>query len=173
MTMDLSCHQDLLTDARAGNPSAINRLLALCQPDIRRYAQRTCMISDVDDAIQESLIILSRHIGSLRAAAAFSSWLFRIVRHECHRMARKALRTDPWDDARAEAYLSANSSEELRHDLAAALESLPSHYRELLILRDIEELTISEISAKLGESRAATKSRLHRARQLTREYLLG
>ncbi|GLQ94449.1 RNA polymerase sigma factor [Dyella acidisoli] len=171
--MDLARHEVLLKDARAGDADAINQVLALCQPDIRRYAQRTCMISDVDDAIQESLIILSRRISSLRAVAALSSWLFRVVRHECHRMARKALRVDPWDDERAETYLSVHSSEELRHDLAAALESLPPHYREILMLRDIEELTINEIAAQLGESRAATKSRLHRARQLTREYLLG
>jgi phosphatidate phosphatase APP1 len=35
---------------------AINQLLAACQQDIRRYAQRNCLISDVDDAIQESLL---------------------------------------------------------------------------------------------------------------------
>ena len=171
--MDVACNEALLKAARAGDADAINRVLVLCQPDIRRYAQRNCMISDVDDAIQESLLILSRRIGSLRLVAAFSSWLFRVVRHECHRMARKALRTDPWDDERAEAYLSIHSSEELRHDLAAALESLPPHYREILMLRDIEELTIDEIATQLGVSRAATKSRLHRARRLTREYLLS
>jgi RNA polymerase sigma factor (sigma-70 family) len=173
VTIDLTRHSDLVEDARAGNAGAINRLLVLCQPDVRRYAQRNCMISDVDDAIQESLLVLSRHVGSLRVVAAFSSWLFRVVRHECHRMARNALRMDPWDDSRAEAYLTAHSSEDLRQDLGAAIESLPAHYREILILRDLEELTINEIASKLGESRSAIKSRLHRARQMTREYLLG
>jgi RNA polymerase sigma factor (sigma-70 family) len=171
--VDLFHHQALLVEARAGNPGAINTLLSLCQPDIRRYAQRSCMISDVDDAIQESLLILSRHVGSLHTVAAFSGWLFRIVRHECHRMARKALRTDPWDDARAEAYLATHSTEDLRLDVSAALESLPAHYREVVLLRDVEELTIGEIAVRLDESRAAIKSRLHRARQLAREYLLG
>ena len=74
--MDLARHQPLLDAARAGDVAAIERLLAACQPDIRRYAQRNCLVSDVDDAIQESLLILSRKVGSLRAAAAFSSWLF-------------------------------------------------------------------------------------------------
>ena len=78
--MDLVRHQPLLDAARAGDVSAIERLLAVCQPDIRRYAQRNCLISDVDDAVQESLLVLSRKVGSLRAAAAFSSWLFAIVR---------------------------------------------------------------------------------------------
>ena len=56
--MDLVRHQPLLDAARAGDVSAIERLLAVCQPDIRRYAQRNCLISDVDDAVQESLLVL-------------------------------------------------------------------------------------------------------------------
>jgi len=171
--MDLVRHQPLLDAACAGDVSAIERLLAVCQPDIRRYAQRNCLISDVDDAVQESLLVLSRKVGSLRAAAAFSSWLFAIVRRECHRMARKALSTDPWDDDKVEAWLARQPVDDLRHDVAAALESLPAHYREIIVLRDLNEMTISEIADQLRESRAAVKSRLHRARQLTREYLLG
>jgi RNA polymerase sigma factor (sigma-70 family) len=171
--VDLARHEVLLTAARAGDGAALHELLVVCQPDIRRYAQRNCMISDVDDAIQESLLILSRRVGALRAAAAFSSWLFRIVRRECHRLARKALGTDPWDDARAEAWLAARSTDDLRRDLGYALESLPAHYREILVLRDLNELTIGEIAEHLGETREAVKSRLHRARMLTREYLLG
>lgn len=171
--MDLARHQPLLDAARAGDVSAIERLLIACQPDIRRYAQRNCLISDVDDAIQESLLILSRKVGSLRAVAAFSSWLFAIVRRECHRLARKTLSADPWDDEKIEAWLARQPVDDLRHDIAAALESLPPHYREIIVLRDLNEMTIGEIADQLNESRAAIKSRLHRARQLTREYLLG
>lgn len=171
--MEPASHAQLLEAARAGDGRAIGQLLAVYQPDIRRYAQRNCLGSDVDDAVQESLLLVSRHVGSLRAAAAFSRWLFHIVRRECRRMTRRALATSARDDGRAEAWLAARSSEELRHDLAAALESLPAHYREVVVLRDLDERTIGEIALHLGESRAAVKSRLHRARQLTREYLVG
>lgn len=61
----------------------------------------------------------------------------------------------------------------MRIDLANALESLPAHYMEVVLLRDFEELTIAEIAERLGESPPAIKSRLHRARELVREYLLG
>ncbi|MGN6229559.1 MAG: RNA polymerase sigma factor [Trinickia sp.] len=44
---------------------------------------------------------------------------------------------------------------------------------DVLLLRDFEELTIGEIAARLGSSVPATKSRLHRARTLAREYLLA
>ena len=59
----------------------------------------------------------------------------------------------------------------MRVDLVRALESLPAMYREVILLRDMEQLTISEAAAQLGITREACKSRLHRARGLVREYL--
>lgn len=171
--MEVVRHQGLLEAARGGNAAALDQLLAACQPDIRRYAQRNCLISDVDDAIQESLLILSRRVSSLRAVAAFSGWLVSIVLRACHRMARRALAADPWDDGRVETWLAGLPADDLRHDVAAALESLPPHYRDIIVLRDLNEMTIGEIAEQLGATRAVVKSRLHRARQLTREYLLG
>ena len=50
---------------------------------------------------------------------------------------------------------------------------LPGHYRDIILLRDFEELSIKEIAASLKLTSAATKSRLHRARELAREYILA
>jgi RNA polymerase sigma factor (sigma-70 family) len=163
----------LIEAARAGEPSALERLLVHCQPELRRYAQRSCLISDVDDAVQEALIIASRYLSGLRHARAWSRWMFRIVRHECHRMARVALRRDLWGDGDVDALVAARSQDELRLDLAAAFESLPQQYREVLVLRDFEGLTVGEMAERLATSAAAIKGRLHRARELTREYLLA
>ena len=60
---------------------------------------------------------------------------------------------------------------DLRIDLARAIQSLPEHYRAVLLLRDVEELTIDEIAARLTLTREAAKARLHRARRLVRDYL--
>jgi RNA polymerase sigma factor (sigma-70 family) len=159
--------------ARSGDAAALGHLLRSAQPDIRRYAQRSCTASDVDDAVQEALFILSRHLVAVRHAAALSAWLFRVVTRECRRLARRVLRIDLWQEEKVEALLSTRSEDRLRLDVAAALQSLPEHYREVIVLRDFEELTIGEIATRLSLSRAAVKSRLHRARQLTREYLLS
>ncbi len=166
-------HTPLLEAARSGEPLAMDRLLAACRPDVRRYAQRHCLLSDVDDAVQEALLIVARRIGALRVAAAFSGWLIRIVQRECRRLGRAALRYDPYDEAALEAWLGARDDAALRHELIRALEALPPHYREVLLLRDFEELTIGEMAARLSLTPAATKSRLHRARELIREYLLA
>lgn len=164
---------ELLALARAGDRDAIARLLALVQPDARRYARRTCRNpSDVDDAVQEALFLVYRRVGTLRLLGAFASWLFVVVDRICLRLARRALsRPSEVDLLEADSVFAARSDSELRLDLAAAIESLPADYRTVLLLRDVQELTIDEIGARLPASRQAVKARLHRARKLVREYL--
>lgn len=159
--------------ARTGDPAELERLLRLCQPDIRRYAQRNCLISDVDDAVQEVLLIVARKFSSVRAVAAFSGWMFSIVRRECRRLGRKALHFDPYNEEEVDRWIGSRDNDALRRELADALESLPADYRDVLISRDFEELTIAEIAQRIGASVPATKSRLHRARTMAREYLLS
>ena len=157
--------------AQRGDPAALDRLLRRCQPDIQRYAYRHCLISDVDDAVQETMLILSRRLRSLRTVTAFPGWLFTIVRRECRRLERRVFGLDALDEIKMEERLATRSDEALRIDLVQALESLPQHYREIVLLRDFEGLTIRAMAARLGLGAAATKSRLHRARELMREYL--
>lgn len=166
-------HLPLLQSAQAGDRLAIDKLLRLCRPDIRRYAQRHCLISDVDDAVQEALLVLSRRLPSVRVLASLSGWLFRVVQRECRRLGRVALRYDPYDEASVDAWAASRPTDALRMDLAAALESLPATYREVILLRDLEELSIAEMSVRMGDTPAAIKSRLHRARLMAREYLLA
>jgi RNA polymerase sigma factor (sigma-70 family) len=163
---------DLIAGAQGGDLAAIASLLAAAQPDIRRYARATCAASDVDDAVQDTLWLVHRKIGGLRGIAAFSGWLFAIVKRECVRLARRALAGGrPIEDFANDLQLSERPDTELRIDLAEAIASLPDHYRVVVILRDIEELTIAEIGGRLGTTKAATKARLHRGRALIREYL--
>lgn len=171
MTQQL--RNDLVLAAQLGDSAALDRLLLVSATDARRYARRHCQPSDIEDAVQEALLIIARKLSALKAAAAFSGWLFTIVKRECDRMARAMLNHENIEDAKVEVYLATRDDVELRLELAAALESLPAHYRRIILMRDFEEMTISEIAAALGEPAGAVKSRLHRARELVREYLLG
>ncbi|MEL5639465.1 RNA polymerase sigma factor [Serratia ureilytica] len=171
--MALKASQSLIEAAQSGDTQAITQLLAVTQADIRRYARRHCYASDVDDAVQESLLIISRKVTALRAVAAFSSWLFTVVKRECRKLGRIMMfRHESLDEDVAETLIQTRSQDALRIDLVRALESLPAHYLEVILLRDFNELTIAEISQQLNENAAAVKSRLHRARELVREYLL-
>ena len=164
--------QALIVAAQLGDGGALNRLLIVSRSDARRYARRHCRSGDIEDAVQESLLIVARKISALKAAAAFSGWLFTIVKRECDRLARAMFSHESLEEARVQAYLAAKTDLELRAELAAALQSLPGHYRRVILMRDFEELTISEIASTIGEPTGAVKSRLHRARAMVREHLL-
>jgi len=169
MTAEI-CSNDL-SAARSGDRSALERVLHRSRQDLRRYAEYHCPVNDVEDAVQESLFTISRKLADLRQLESFTSWLFRIVKRECNRykrMKRAFLHVPITEDIEGPHY---PESKALAKDIAAAMESLPAHYREVLLLRDLEGLTINEICAQLGLTREAAKARLHRARALAREYL--
>jgi RNA polymerase sigma factor (sigma-70 family) len=165
---------ELIEAAQRGHPEAIAELLAVCQPDIRRFARRTCThAEDAEDAVQLALWQLYRKVGALRTAATFATWLFRIVERECYRLFRIRSRTEPFDDASVEAIAAPDVPLDLRLDLAKAIAALPVPYRTVFILRDIDEVTAPEAAAQLAISVEAVKSRLHRARAMVRERLMA
>ena len=167
----------LLEAAISGDVRALETLLVVCRPRLLRYAAQTCRASDAEDAVQEALLILHRRLPTLRSAAAFAVWLFRIVKRECLRLERRvgfrASFEGDWQEKSA-AYLHAPRNDiEMRLDIAAAIQSLPDLYREVLVLRDFQELTIEEIAVRLGLVPATVKTRLSRGRLLIREHLLS
>ena len=77
----------LVEAACGGDVTAVEKLLVVCQPDLRRFARRACSTNeDAEDAVQIALWQLYRKIGALRTAATFASWLFRIIERECYRL---------------------------------------------------------------------------------------
>lgn len=170
MNAALALNDDLLA-ARSGDPRALERVLSRSRQDLRRYAEYHCPINDVEDAVQESLFTVSRKLMDLRQLECFASWLFRIVKRECNRykrLKRSLLQVPITEDIEGPYY---PESKGLARDVAKALESLPAHYREIILLRDLDGLSLEELCSKLGLSLQAAKARLHRARSLAREYL--
>jgi len=165
---------ELVARAAAGETTAIDALLRLAQPDIRRYARRSCRnTSDAEEAVQETLIVLYRKVSTLRQVGALSGWLFAIVNRYCLRLAlRLAGLPSAIEAEAAEQHFARMPAPDLRVDVARAIQSLPEHYRAIVVLRDFEELTIDEIAARLNATRETVKARLHRARGLLREYLM-
>jgi len=165
----------LVEAARLGDSAAISELLVVCQPDLKRFARRTCSTTeDAEDAVQIALWQLYRKVGLLRCAATFTTWMFRIVERECYRLYRTTRGTEPLDEVLEHDLPPAPEVPvDLRLDLGRALERLTPPYREVLILRDVHELTAPEVAAHLGLSLEAVKSRLHRARAQVREHLLA
>lgn len=162
---------DELCAARAGDRGALERVLHRSRPLLRRYAEGHCASRDVEDAVQESLIAVARHLPGLRQPESFAGWLFRIVRRECQRCNRLA---QPFWQVPLGEHLdapAAATSPDLARDLDRALAALPVHYREIVQLRDVDGLTLDEICAHLELSLQAAKARLHRARGQLRAQL--
>jgi len=169
--MPITPTREEIEAARAGNAVALEHLLARSRQDLRRYAEVHCAINDVEDAVQESLMLIARKLGDLRAVEAYASWLFRIVKRECYRLKRalRRLVLQPVLDEMDGPHYPAPDG--LLRDVSQALARLPAHYREILLLRDLEGRSIAEIADQLGLHVEAAKARLHRARLLAREYL--
>jgi RNA polymerase sigma factor (sigma-70 family) len=165
----------LIEAARLGDSGAMAALLEECQPDLKRFARRTCSnTEDAEDAVQVALWQLYRKIGALRTVATFTTWLFRIVERECYRLYRGKTHAESLDELAPEDMPAADAvPTELRLDLIRAIARLTPPYREVLLLRDVHELTAPEVAAHLGLSLEAVKSRLHRARSQVRSYLMG
>ncbi len=166
------CDPGLIEAAQAGDSHALASLISVAQPDVRRYAARNCRAADIDDAVQETLLLLYRRVGTLRTLTSFSAWLFAVARRACLRLLqRSGIPADgPADEF--DARLALLRPEDIRLDLSRAILSLPEHYREVILLRDIEEFSIDEIAEVLGLTRESVKARIHRGRLMIREYLI-
>lgn len=166
--------ESLIVAAQAGDQAAVAALVSGSHPHVQRFARSLCATpEDAEDSAQEALIILYRKIGTLRASGALVSWMFRIVRNECLRRVRQALRGD--DLAPPGTADSAEDDVMLRLEaerVAAAIAELPADQRRVLIMRDVQGYPGKAVADALGLSTPAMKSRLHRAQTTVRELLL-
>ena len=124
--------------------------------------------------MQEALLVVYRRIGQVRDLASLSGWIAKIVLRLCMLPALMFMRgVEALTEIENTARFARVSTDELRIDLVRALEALSPHLREVVLMRDLQEMTIGEIAAALKTTRAAVKATLHRARNLIREYLQG
>jgi RNA polymerase sigma-70 factor (ECF subfamily) len=176
----------LIQAARSGDRAALEAFLEAQQTRVLRFGLKMCRDpEDARDVAQETLIAAARTIAGFRGASAPSTWLYTIARSFCIKKRRRrrfapAALVSLEGEARREASavpdrLAQPEQEVERRRLSAALDAaiaaLDPRYREILILRDAEGLSASEVALVVGLSVEAVKSRLHRARVQVRERL--
>lgn len=143
--------------------------------------------ADAEDVAQEAFLKAFSNLATFRGQAKFSTWLISITLNEARgRLKHKGLvRMDSIDEVTAEegrvspALLrdwseipsEALERKEVRAVLTAAIANLAPIYREIVILRDVEELSIEEAAGVLTISAASVKVRLHRARLMLQRDL--
>jgi RNA polymerase sigma-70 factor (ECF subfamily) len=180
--------QDLIARVQRGEHESFYELV---RPYERRvYAAALAILrneSDAEDAAQEAMLKAFANIRQFRAEARFSTWLIQITVNQAL-MRRRRERTvvmEGIDDRRddesdyaprdfadwREIPSEALERKEIRQRLAGALATLDHKYREVFMLRDMEQLNIQETAETLGISPAAVKTRLLRARLMLRDLL--
>ena len=179
---------------RGGDAAALEALMDRYAPRLYRLAHGiTRNGADAEEVVQDVFLTLFRKIHTFEERAALGSWLYRVATNAAliKVRGRKADREVPLetllptflpDGHRAgdPAYLCSDwsqtpeaelLSQETRVVLNRAIDGLPDQYRAVLVLRDIEGLSNEEVAGVVGDSVAAVKSRLHRARMALREEL--
>lgn len=138
---------------------------------------------DAEDVLQDTFLRAYRGIKSFQGNSTFSTWIYRITANSAlMRLRRKHLPTVSIDDADeretpiniadwAPGPVEQLLNQETQQAMNQAIESLPPEFRQVFVLRDIEELSNSEVAEILDLSVAAVKSRLHRARLKVRDRL--
>jgi RNA polymerase sigma-70 factor (ECF subfamily) len=130
---------------------------------------------DADDVLQEAMLRAYRHFGGLRGEAR--PWLLAVVRNACWSwlQANRPAEVEPLDDAIAddslpgpEAALARTLDRRLLNEAIAAL---PAQFREVLVLRELEDLSYRDIARVAGIPIGTVMSRLARARRLLAESL--
>ena len=168
--------------AKEGDESALDELARSCQRTAFLFAlQLTGNREDALDLAQDAMVRFFGSLGRFDHRRPLRPWLLRIVRNLVRDRARRR-RVRRIESVMPEPELvlvappdSAPSPEAtaVRRDVQLvvwrALQELPSHYREVLALRDYMDLSYDEIATALGIPRGTVMSRLHRARRLLRD----
>jgi RNA polymerase sigma-70 factor, ECF subfamily len=135
---------------------------------------------DAEDAVQDALLRALRYFRTFTGGNG-RAWFLRIVRNTCSGRRRHSLRavTDPFDEEQHSGAQPSSDPETLllRVDDAAlverAMRNLPDRFRELLVLRELEELSYRELSEVVGIPIGTVMSGLSRARQAFRAALVN
>jgi len=184
-----SFEQDLIARVQAGQADAFYELVRPYERAVFLSAlSLTRNDADAEEVAQEAMLKAFKYIGSFRREAKFSTWLIQIAINEAKMKLRKNRLHlyDSIDEPQTsddgdyipkdfadwrEIPSEALERKELRDALASALNSLPEKYRTVMMLRDVQQLSITETAQVLGISEANVKTRLSRARLQMRDAL--
>ncbi len=181
----------LVERLRRGDDGAYEAWVRESTPRMLAVARRMMRSEDdARDVVQEAFVSAFRALDRFQGDARLSTWLHRItVNAALMRLRSKRRRPEesiedqlpgfledghhertpvPWQEGGADALLE---RDEVRGRVRAAIDELPESYRNVLLLRDIEELDTQEVAKMLELSPGAVKTRLHRARVALREHL--
>jgi RNA polymerase sigma-70 factor, ECF subfamily len=174
----------LIVRAQRGDADAFGRLVERYMR--RAYAQALGLVGSREDALdlsQEAFVRAYRARHTIDPERPFHAWLYQIIRHLCFNFLRDAKTRARVMESEGAAWLveraraaapapgMAFEQAEARRRIARAIEQLPPHEREVLVLKEFEELKYREIAELVGVPIGTVMSRLYSARRRLAEVL--
>jgi len=182
---------ELVRRAQKGDVKAFEELLGRYRRKVFGLAMG--MVGNRDDAMdvmQDAFVRVYRHLGSFQGDSSFYTWVYRITMNLCIDHVRKAgrMRAAPYEDRLAHEVAEGGGVPivSVRHDvnpekaarrhevmekLVAALETLPRHHRQVIVMREFEGLTYEEMAQVLQVPKGTIMSRLFHARHKLQKAL--
>mgnify|MGYP003291188251 FL=1 len=170
----------LISRARGGDRDAFGELVEKYRDNVYRLAYRMCGNAyDADEAAQEAFVAAWRALPNFRGDAKFSTWLYRLTtnaaidvmrREKRHQTVGDGEMVDLADDA--DSPQETVERTEQQEAVQKALAALSEEYREVLLLRYMEDLDYAEIAEVLQLPSGTVKSRINRAKAALKTALL-
>jgi len=176
--------KELVLAAQRGDDSAFEALVQAYEKKVYHLALRMCgNQEDAYEIAQEAFLSAWRGMKFFRGDASFSTWLYRLTSNAAIDFLRRERRqgenislddeevyTEPADPAPSPHQYAENR--ELQEALTEGLNTLSPEHRQVLLLRELQGLSYDEISQALDLDLGTVKSRIARARDKLRKYLL-
>ena len=186
-----SSDETLAARAAAGDDRAFEEIVARYERRVFRVACRLTSETDAPDVLQNTFLQVYRNLPSFRGESRFATWLYRIATNAAL-MVRRARTRKPAESL--DAFMPRFDEHGMHADLPAQLQvasradelidrqalvekaragvaRLPDVYRDAFVLRDLEEMSTTDVAQVLGVEPATVRQRVHRARLLLRGYL--
>ena len=175
--------QNWIQSARNGDQAAFGQLVIKYQKRVYALTVRMCPTPELaEEAAQETFLSAWQGLPFFRGDSAFSTWLYLLASNACVDLLRKEGRHQgpSLDDEAVSAEVpdtrptpeAAAEQKELRAQIEAGLRTLSPEHREVLILREIQQLSYDEIADALSLDLGTVKSRISRGRRQLRNFLM-
>ena len=186
---ETASEQELIASILAGQRDNFHLLIRPYEQQLYRTALALVKNeAEAEDVVQDAVLKAYRKLASFRGDARFSTWLIAITLNEARGRLRKESRASfdsldaHWEENGdftpaaltdwREVPLATLERQEIRALIQDAVAELPDAYREIITLRDVEELSVNDTATLLGISVALVKVRLHRARMMLQKKLV-
>ncbi len=174
---------ELIEQIKTGDEAAFRLLINRHRDKLVNFCVRFLgSQSEGEDVAQEVCLVLYEKIGSFKGESQFSTWLYRIAVNRCKnrygswwsRLTRTGQRVSSVDRDTSEVTVidtnfasdSQTERSELSEYLMGLITALPTQFREVILLRDLEDHSYEEIAEITNSSLGSVKSRLNRGRKM-------